>query len=117
MKACFCKRSASGIAHHGERKVACLGLVARAGVGVEGLAVYITQNEGRVAIASISTLSVWSWGRVSNSVTANLAVASDKSLPRIFVCALIFRRVEEKPFPLRFSRRFEMLWRRSMWWW
>jgi len=64
-------------------------------VGVGGLAVYMTQNEGRGAIAPISTLSVWSRGRVSKFVTASLADASAKSLPRMCVCALIFRRVVE----------------------
>ena len=68
-------------------------------MGVSGSAVYMTQNGGRGAIAPISTLCVWSGGRVSKSVTASLAVASARSLPRTFVRALIFRRVVEKPFP------------------
>ena len=117
VKACICKRYASGNVHHGGRRVACLGSVATVGVGVEGLVVYMTQNGGRGAIAPISTLSVWSWGRVSKSVTASLVVASAKSLPRMFVCALIFQRVVEKPLSRRFSRRCEMLCRSSMWWW
>ena len=56
VKACICKRSASGTVHHEGRRVACLGPVARAGMGVGGLAVYMTQNGGLGAIAPISTL-------------------------------------------------------------
>ena len=93
VKACICKRYASEIVHHGGRRVACLGHVARAGVGVGGLAVYMTQNGGLGAIALISTLIVWSRGRVSKVVTTSLAVASARSLPRMCVCALIVRRV------------------------
>ena len=89
MKACICKRYASGIVHHGGRRVACLGPVAWAGVGVGGLAVYMTPNGGRGAIAPISTLSVWSWDRVSKSVTATLAYASARSLPRMCVCVCV----------------------------
>ena len=36
VKACIWKRFASGIVHHGGRRVACLGLVARSGAGVGG---------------------------------------------------------------------------------
>ena len=89
VKACICKWSASEIAHHGGRRVACLGPVARAGVGVGGLAVYMTPNGGLGAIAPISTLIVWSRGRVSKVVTTSLAAASARSLLRMFVCALI----------------------------
>jgi hypothetical protein len=108
-RACIWKRSASGIVHHGGRRVACLGPVARVGVGVGGLAVYKTQNGGRGAIAPIPTFSVLSWGRVSKSVIANLAGASTRSLPRMCGCGLIFRRVVENTFSRRFSRRFELL--------
>ncbi len=117
VKACICKRYASGTVHHGGRRVACLGLVARAGVGVGGSAVYMTQKGGLEAIAPISTLCVRSGGRVSKSFTASLADMSARSLPRMFVCALFFRRVVEKPVSRRFSRSCEMLWSRSMWWW
>jgi hypothetical protein len=58
VKACIWRRSASGIVHHGGRRVACLDLNASAGVGVVELAVYMTQNGGRGAIASVSTLNV-----------------------------------------------------------
>ena len=85
--------------------------------GRGGSAVYMTQNGGREAIAPISTLSDWSGGRVSKFVTASLVDASAMSLPRMFVRALIFRRVMEKPFSRRFSRSCEMLLSRSMWWW
>ncbi len=95
VKAYICKRSAFGIVHHGGRRVACLGPVARAGVGVGGLAVYMTQNGGLGAIVPTSTLIVWSRGRVSKVVTANLAASCARSLPRMCVCALIFRRVVE----------------------
>ncbi len=117
VKARICKRLASGIVHHGGWRIACLGPVARAGVGVGGSAVYMTQNGGRGAIAPISTLIGWSRGRVSKPVTAILAATSARSLTRMFVCALIFRMVVEKPFPRWFSKRFEMLWSRNMWWW
>ncbi len=42
VKACIWSRSASGMFHHGGRRVACLGPVESAGVGVVGLAVYMT---------------------------------------------------------------------------
>ncbi len=94
VKACIWRRSASGIVYHGGRRVACLGPMAKAGVGVGGLAVYITHNGGRGAIVPMATLAVWSSGRVSKFVTANLAAASARLLPRmcVCVCALIFRR-------------------------
>ena len=95
VKACIWRWFASGIVHHGGRRVACLGHVARAGVGVGGSIVYMAQNGGRGAIALISTLCGWSGGRVSKFVTASLADASARSLPRMCVCALIFRRVVE----------------------
>ena len=60
MKACIWRRCASGIVHHGGRRVVCLNPVARAGVGVGGSAVHMTQNGGRGAIALVSTLCVWS---------------------------------------------------------
>ncbi len=66
--------------------------MARAGVGERGLAVYMIHNGGRGVIAPISTLVVRSSGRVSKFVTASLAVASARSLPRTCVCALIFQR-------------------------
>jgi hypothetical protein len=69
--------------------VACLGLVTRDGVGVGELAVYMTQNGGRGAISPFSTFDICSWGRVSQSVTASLTVASARSLSRICVCVLI----------------------------
>ena len=47
-------------------------------------------------------------GRVSKFVTSSLAVASARSSPRMFLCALIFRRVVEKPFSRRFSRSCEI---------
>ena len=115
VNACIWRRFASGIVHHGGRRVACRGPVERAGVGVGGSAVYMTQNGGRGAIAPISTRCVWSEGRVSKFVTASLAAASARSLPRMLVCALIFRRVVEKSFSLRSSRSCEMLLSRSMW--
>ncbi len=58
VKACIWRWFASGIVHHGGRSVVCLGLVDRAGVGVLGLAVYMTQNGGRGAIAPMSTVIV-----------------------------------------------------------
>ena len=58
VNACICRRSASGMVHHGGRRVELLGLVASAGVGVSGLDVYMTQNGGRGAIAPMSTRSV-----------------------------------------------------------
>ena len=85
--------------------------------GRGGSVVHMTLNRGRGAIAPISTLIGWSRGRVSKPVTAILAATSARSLTRMFVCALIFRMVVEKPFPRRFSKRFEMLWSRGTWWW
>jgi len=87
VKACMWRRYASGIVHHGGRRVACLGHVVSAG----WLAVYMTQNGGRGAIAPISTLIACSLGSVSYYVTGSLAAASAGSLPRMCVCALIFR--------------------------
>ncbi len=55
VKACIWRWSASEIVHHGGRSVACLGHVARDRAGVVGLAVYMTQNGRRGAIASMST--------------------------------------------------------------
>jgi hypothetical protein len=95
VNACIWRRPASGIVHHGERRVACLGPVARIGGGVVGLAVYMTQNGGRGAMDPISTRRVCSLGKVSYSVTASLAVASARSFPRICMCALIFRMTVE----------------------
>ena len=60
VKACIWRRSTYGIVHHRGRRVACLGLVARADVGVVELAVYMTQNGGRGAMAPTSTLIFWS---------------------------------------------------------
>jgi hypothetical protein len=96
VNACIWRRSAFGIVHHGERRVACLGPVASDDVGVGGLGVYITQNKGRGTLAPISTLIACSLGRVSYSVTASFAAASAWSLSRmcvcVCVCALIFGR-------------------------
>ncbi len=58
VKACIWMRSTYGIVHHGGRRVASLGLVTRAAMGVDGLALYMTQNGGRGAIAPITTLVV-----------------------------------------------------------
>ncbi len=95
MNACICRRSASGTVHHGGRRVEFLGPVASAGVGVVGLAVYMTHNGGRGAVAPISTRRVCSGGSLSKSVTASLAAVSTRSLPLICVCApIILRDVE-----------------------
>ena len=95
VNACICMRSASGTVHHGGRRVEFLGLVASAGVGVVGLAVYMIQNGGRGVVAPISTRRVCSGGSLSKSVNASLAAASARSLPLTCVCALIFRREVE----------------------
>ena len=58
VNACICRRSASGMVHHGGRRVEFLGPIASAGVGVAGLDVYMTHNGGRGAVAPISTRSV-----------------------------------------------------------
>ncbi len=81
--------------HHGGRRVACLGPVESAGVGVVDLAVYMTQKGGRGAIAPMSTRNVCSIDSVSKSVTSSLAAASARSLPLMCVCALIFLMVVE----------------------
>ncbi len=65
------------------------------GGDVVGFDVYITQNGGRGAMGPTSTLKVFSPGRVSKSVTASLAAVSARSFPRMWVCALIFRRTVE----------------------
>ena len=66
------------------------------GGGVVGFAVYITQNGGRGAMDPNSTLKVYSPGRVSKSVTANLlAAVSARSFPRMWVWALIFLKTVE----------------------
>ena len=85
MKTCIWRRSSSGIVYHGGKRVACRGLVAWAGGGVCGLVVYMTQNGGRGAIAPTSSRRVCSDGTVSKSVTASLAAASARSLPRMWV--------------------------------
>ena len=95
VKACIWSRSSSGMVHHGGRRVACLGPVERAGGGVVGLAVYMTQKGGRGAIAPMSTRNVCSLGSLSKSVTASLAAASARSLPLMCVCALSFLMVVE----------------------
>jgi hypothetical protein len=92
VSACICRRSASGMVHHGGRRVEFLGLAASAGVGVVGLAVYMTHDGGRGAVAPISARSVCSGGSLSKFATASLAAVSARSLPRICVRALIFRR-------------------------
>ena len=94
VKACIWKRYASGIVHHGGLMVVCLGPVVRAGVGVGGLAVYMTHNGGRGAIVPISTFNVCSWGRVSKFVTASLAYASAKSVPRMSFVDRVWRVVQ-----------------------
>ncbi len=83
---CIRRRFASGMIHHGGRRVELLGPVASAGAGVVGLAAYMTPNGGRGAVAPISTRSVCSGGSMSKSVTASLDAASARSLPRICVC-------------------------------
>ncbi len=57
VNACIWRRSASGIVHQGGRRVACLEPVASVGDGLVGLAVYMTQNGSRGAIAPVSTLA------------------------------------------------------------
>ena len=54
MKACICRRSASGMTHHGRRRVAILVREDRAGSGGGGLAEYMIQWIGRGAIFPIS---------------------------------------------------------------
>ena len=92
VNAFICRRSASGMVHHDGRRVHFLGPAASAGVGVVGLAVYMTQNGGRGVVAPISTRRVCFGGSLSKSVTASLAAACARSLPLICVCALIFIR-------------------------
>jgi hypothetical protein len=53
VKACIWRRSASGIVHHGWRRVVYIGSVARDGGSIGGLLVYANQTGGRGAIASI----------------------------------------------------------------
>ncbi len=65
VNACMWRRSASGIVHHGGRRVACLDPIASVDVGVVGLAVYMTHNGVRGVIAPVSTLIFCSRGRVS----------------------------------------------------
>ncbi len=79
MKACICSRSATGIVHHGGRRVEFLGPVARTVVVVVGLAVYMTQKGGRGAVAPMPTRIVCASGSLSKSVTASLAAASARS--------------------------------------
>ena len=89
MKACICRRSASGLAHQGRRRVAQSVPVEQAGIGDCGLAVYMTQWVGRGVVSPISTRSVCDGGSVSKCVTTNLAATSARSLPRILVRALV----------------------------
>ena len=65
VNACICSRSASGMVHHGRRRVAHFVPVARAGGGSGGLTVYITQCCGRGAFSPKSTRLVWDAGSVS----------------------------------------------------
>ncbi len=101
VRACIWRRSASGTVHNGARRVACLGLVARAAVGVGGLAVYMTQNGGRGAIAqfqpSSSTRGV---GCRSSSPLVWPLRPLGRYLGCVRVCVLLFRRVVEHPFPM-----------------
>ncbi len=92
VNACICRRSASGMVHHGGRRVEFLDPVASAGVGVVGLSVYRTHNAGWGGVAPIFTRRVCSSGSLSKSVTASLAAAFARSLPLVCVCALIFLR-------------------------
>ena len=81
MKACICRRSASGIGHRGREGVARFVPVDRAGVGASGFTVYITPCVGRGDISPTSTRIVYVGGSVPKCVTASLATASARSLP------------------------------------
>ena len=85
MKACICKRSPSGIDHHGWRCVATRVSGPKGVGGGGGLTVYMTQCGGRGATSPTSTFSFCDSGRESYCVTAILAAASARSLPRMFV--------------------------------
>ena len=116
MKAFICRRSASGMVHHGRRRVAQLVFVDRASNVGCGSAMYMTQWVGRGTIPPISTRSVCGGGSVSKRVTANLAAASARSLPLILVWALILWRVVRSPADRLVSIRLVMLPSKRLWW-
>jgi hypothetical protein len=103
--------------HHALMVLAGVVRVSGATRGGGGVAVYIIQYRGRGAISPMSTRNVWSGGSESKLRTANLAAASARSLPRMFVCALILWSVVVRPASLLFSRSYVMLSRRVVWWW
>ena len=90
MKACICRRPASGMVLQGLRSVARLVIVLRAGSDLGGVTVYITQNDGRGDIFPMSNRIVCADGGVSKFRTASLAAASARLFPWIFACAFIF---------------------------
>ena len=88
MKACIFKRSPSGIDHHGGRNVAIRVPVPICVGGGGSLTVDMNQRGGD-ATSPIYTFSFCDSGRELYCVTAILAAASARSLPRIFVQARI----------------------------
>ncbi len=109
------KMSASSIVRQDRRRVARLALVDRVGVGASGFAVYMIQCLGRGAVSSTCTRNIYVVGNESKPMTASFAAAFAKSLPRMFMCAMIFCRVMRRPIVLLGSWRSVMLPIRSMW--
>jgi len=116
VKAYIYMRSASGIVPQGRRKVTWLMPIERAGMVIGGFAEYMSQCDGHGIFFPMSTCNVCAGGSVSKYATASLATASTRSLPRMFVWALILYRVVRKPVHLLALRRLVMLLRRSIWW-
>jgi hypothetical protein len=117
VKACIWRRSSSGMVHHALVGVGRTCWFPRLSAGAGGWGVYITQCCGRGALSPMSTRMHWCGGRFSKLVTASLAAASARSLPRMLVWALILCRAVWCPASFLVSRRSVMLSRRIEWWW
>ncbi len=94
MKACMQHLPSSGMVHHGGRRVAECGEDDWWGDGVIGVhgpkwwSFNLLSNGDCAFLCS---------GISSKEVTNNLAAASARSLPRIFVCSLILFSAVERP--------------------
>ena len=103
-------------APHERQRVAQVVPMDWAGTGDDSLDVYTTEWVGRGVVPPISTRNVCDGGSVSNCVTASLAAASARSLPRILVWALMLWRDLRKPADRLVSIRSVMLPIKSLWW-
>ena len=95
VKALMCRRSSSGMVHHGVLSVIVCDPTAAFAGGVAGE--YITQKGGPGAIAPRVTEIFISLGSSSNCRTESLAAASASSLPITLVWARTFLNVVVRP--------------------